>query len=96
MPMKRQMEITDNMASSGAPTQHLEGRLFCRAKPEEATTIMYALTQYQEAYGQTINFDKSEMIFSPNISNDAKKEFYDKLPIKINDRIQKYLGLPTL
>ncbi|XP_024628917.1 uncharacterized mitochondrial protein AtMg00310-like [Medicago truncatula] len=56
---------------------------------------MYALTQYQEAYGQTINFDKSEMIFSPNISNDAKKEFYDKLPIKINDRIQKYLGLPT-
>lgn len=45
------------------------------AKPEEATTIMDALTQYQEAYGQTINFDKSEMIFSPNISNDAKKEF---------------------
>jgi len=69
--------------------------LFCRARPEEAKTIMEVLRQYQEASGQKVNLDKSETIFSPNISVEAKKMFQENLPVRINDKITKYLGMPT-
>jgi len=61
--------------------------LFCRAKPEEAKAIMNIIMEYQKASGQKVNMDKSEMIFSPNISMEFKKVFQDILPIKIRDSI---------
>jgi hypothetical protein len=56
---------------------------------------MNILQEYQRASGQRVNMDKSEMVFSPNISMDFKKAFQHHLPIKISDKIQKYLGMPT-
>lgn len=69
--------------------------LFCRAKPEEAKTITNILKDYQKASGQKVNKEKSEMIFSSNISMEFKKEFQHHQPIKINAKIHKYLGMPT-
>lgn len=69
--------------------------LFFRARPEEAKAIMDILKYYQEISGQQINLDKSEMIFSPNISQDIKSLFQENLPIRISDHIDKYLGMPT-
>jgi hypothetical protein len=81
------------------PITHLlyadDSILFCRAKQAEATVIMNILNTYQEASGQHINMAKSEMVFSPNISNNIKKEFQDILPVKISSSITKYLGMPT-
>lgn len=64
--------------------------IFCRAK-----TVMDILKHYQEISGQKINPDKSEMIFSPNISQTYKDPIQTHLPVKISDSIQKYLGMPT-
>lgn len=86
--------------ATNAPTiSHLfyadDSIIFCRAKPEEASIIMNILQIYQEASGQKINLDKSEMVFSPNISIDLQKIFQDNLPVKINTSFNKYLGMPT-
>lgn len=37
----------------------------------------------------------SEMVFSPNISQEFKEEIQKHLHVKISDGIQKYLGMPT-
>jgi hypothetical protein len=88
-----------SIASNAPAISHLlyadDSILFCRAKPEEASTIMNILKIYQEASGQRVNMDKSEMVFSPNISQDNKNQFQAELPIKISDNINKYLGMPT-
>lgn len=39
--------------------------------------------------------DKSEMVFSPNISQDIRNQFQANLPIKISNNINKYLGMPA-
>jgi len=69
--------------------------LFCRANISEATTVMSILKQYQEVLGQEINLDKSEMIFSPNISQAFKSKFQECLLDKISTSLNKYLGMPT-
>jgi len=69
--------------------------LFCKAKPEEGLVINTIFDEYQAASGQKINLDKSDMFFSPNISMEAKFLFQEKLPVKISDSINKYLGMPT-
>jgi len=56
---------------------------------------MQILQTYQEASGQKVNMDKSEMFFSPNISEAIKDKFQENLPIKIYHAIKKYLGMPT-
>lgn len=88
-----------SIATNASAISHLlyagESILFCRANPEEATTIMNIPKIYQEASGQKINMDKSEMVFSPNISQDIINQFQANLPIKISNNINKYLGMPT-
>jgi len=97
---QRNGNITGIAIATNAPAiSHLlyvdDSILFCKAKCDEANTIMKVLKDYQQASGQKVNMDKSEMIFSPNISMDFKKEFQHILPIKISTSVQKYLGMPT-
>ena len=57
---------------------------------------MEILHQYQEASGQKVNLDKSEIFFfSLNNSHDFKRKFQDHLSVKITDNIHKYLRIPT-
>jgi len=88
-----------SIAINAPPISHLlyvdDIILFCRAKPEEAKAIMNILKEYQKASGQKVNMEKSQMIFSPNISMEFEKEFQHHLPIKTSARIHKYLGMPT-
>jgi len=75
-----------SIASNAPAVSHLlyadDSILFSRVRIAEATIIVSILQSYQEASGQTINLDKSEMVFSPNISQDFKKSFQDHLPVK--------------
>jgi hypothetical protein len=87
------------IATNAPPISHLlyadDCILFCKARPEEGKAIKDILDQYQEASGQRVNLDKSDMFFSPNISLDFKRSFQEQLPIKISSSINKYLGMPT-
>jgi len=86
-----------SIATNAPAISHLfyadDSILFCRAKIEEVETIMSILQLYQNFSGQKINLDKFEMIFSPNISHDFKKQFQESLHVKISDNIHKYLGM---
>jgi hypothetical protein len=48
--------------------------LFCRAEEREATTLLDALKNYEEASGQAINMQKSEIFFSKNTSEAIKEK----------------------
>jgi hypothetical protein len=56
---------------------------------------MSALKDYQRAFGQQINLNKSEMTFSPNLHQNIKQGFQTIMPIQMTDSISKYLGMPT-
>ena len=45
--------------------------IFGRASRKEMETINHILHCYEKASGQKVNFEKSEMTFSPNVSLDV-------------------------
>ncbi|KAK2395425.1 hypothetical protein QL285_057163 [Trifolium repens] len=69
--------------------------IFCRARKEEATQLLEVLNEYQQASGQQINMNKSEMMFSPNLDNNIQDIFRNIITIPNTTNITKYLGLPT-
>jgi len=69
--------------------------LFCWSDPKEARFILKTLQLYESISGQKVNLDKSEMVFSPGLREDIKKEFHNQMTINISTKIDKYLGLPT-
>lgn len=88
-----------SIATNALSITHLlyadDNLLFCKARPEEALAISNILQLYQRLSGQQVNMDKSEMVFSPNMSYDTKCSFQNHLPVQISNTIPKYLGIPT-
>ena len=48
---------------------------------------------YEDCSGQTINKDKSSIMFSMNTSEEVKRDLMTALEIRSKARIEKYLGL---
>ncbi|XP_015068823.1 uncharacterized protein LOC107013425 [Solanum pennellii] len=69
---------------------------FFKAAKEEAETIKLCLEIYQAASGQQVNFQKSDIFFSPNTNESVKKEIVDILHVKEVNAPGKYLGLPAV
>jgi len=53
------------------------------------------LSLYEDSSGQTINKDKSSVMFSKNTSAETKSRFMAELEIESEARNEKYLGLPV-
>ena len=70
--------------------------LFCRASNNEDEEITNILQVYAKASGQSINLEKSSMLFSTNTPCDKKEEIKETLGVKEVDRFETYLGLPIL
>lgn len=66
--------------------------LFCKENAKEAKCIKDCLGKYQQAYGQRINLDTCEMVFSPNTRRDYIQSFQHHPTIKISTSIHEYLG----
>ncbi|MCI09359.1 ribonuclease H protein, partial [Trifolium medium] len=84
----------------GAPeVSHLlfadDSLLFCSATVHEATVIKHIILEYQEASGQLVNMDKSEIVFSRHVPHQTKDDISHTLPMKRVDHFSKYLGMPT-
>jgi hypothetical protein len=95
-----QKKIHGIRIAHGAPEiSHLlfadDSLFFCRDTKKEAQVIKDIITNYQEASGQLVNMDKSEMIFSKHTPHDQKAEIYSTLPMKTVQHFNKYLGMPT-
>jgi hypothetical protein len=69
--------------------------MFCRATKEEITHLNKIITTYQEASGQLVNMNKSEMMFSRHVRKEARDTIHHILPMQRVDHFSKYLGMPT-
>jgi hypothetical protein len=66
-----------------------------KASRVNARTLQNILQLYEMCSGQTINFNKSSVLFSKYTSGAMKREILEELNINEEDKTDKYLGLPV-
>lgn len=69
---------------------------FFKANMEETTGVIECLNNYEAVSGKNVNFDKSSISFSVNVSNDLKNSICEVLGVTYTTDHGKYLGLPYL
>jgi exonuclease III len=69
--------------------------IFCRANEEETNKVKSIISKYQQASGQLVNYNKSELLFSKKVPQEMKLNIQQILPMNIVDHYSKYLGQPT-
>lgn len=69
--------------------------IFCKADELNCLNIKRMLMLYEEASSESINFNKSAMIFSPSINTDRGNYLSNLLGIKMKESLDSYLGLPA-
>ncbi|KAK2663279.1 hypothetical protein Ddye_001853 [Dipteronia dyeriana] len=83
---------------SGPKITHLfcddDSLSFTRTNSEECLNIRRLLEVYSPESGQLINFNKSAVCFSSQISSKVKNGFTDVLGMKVVESHEMYLGLP--
>ncbi|XP_074352984.1 uncharacterized protein LOC141692144 [Apium graveolens] len=67
---------------------------FLKAKKSEAITLKSALQRYEVLSGQIINYEKSEVVFSPNTNEEDRMEVCESLGVRQVQKPGKYLGMP--
>jgi len=81
------------------PITHLffasDSLLFSRASTQEGDIISQIFRDYEQASGQQIHLDKSELSFSRNVRKDIQKKMKNRMGVKAVEQDDKYLGLPT-
>jgi hypothetical protein len=69
--------------------------LLLKANERSASHLQNILAVYKECSGQTINKDKSSIIFSKNTCDRDRSDMLTTLNISSEARNEKYLGLPV-
>lgn len=92
--------LTGVKICSNAPSIHHllfadDSLLFGKATLAECLHIKSVLLDYELASGQKINFSKSSIVFSKNVSVDLQHSLASFLRMEIVPKHDKYLGLPT-
>ncbi|KAL8108439.1 hypothetical protein AgCh_024775 [Apium graveolens] len=67
---------------------------FFKAKAQEANSTKSILQRYENLSGQTINYRKSAVTFSPNTLTYCKRQVCDILQVQESRNPGNYLGLP--
>jgi hypothetical protein len=85
---------------NGAPRfNHLlfadDSLVLIKANSECARNLQHILQLYEGCSGQTINFDKSSVMFSKNTPFSKRHEVLTQLNIRAEARTERYLGLPV-
>ncbi|KAL0413804.1 UNVERIFIED_CONTAM: hypothetical protein Sradi_1582100 [Sesamum radiatum] len=85
----------------GAPSiSHLlfadDTLIFSEASGESVHTILEVLELYRRASGQEINFSKSSVAFSKNMSETECQAITNDLHIRRENKMALYLGLPSV
>jgi hypothetical protein len=86
--------------AQGAPEiTHLlfadDSLMFCRANIEEVKYINNIILDYQNASGQLVNVNKSEIMFSKHVKEEVKRSIHQILHMQQVEQFSKYLGMPT-
>lgn len=96
----RDRQITGFKITRQCPTlSHLlfadDVLLFLKAEVSECQKVLDILSTYCEASGQMINFDKSSVQFSSNVSPTLCSSICAMSGLKVSHPSAKYLGLPS-
>ncbi|XP_019168926.1 PREDICTED: uncharacterized protein LOC109164834 [Ipomoea nil] len=91
--------ISPCVVARGAPgISHLffadDSLLFFKATTAEAMVVKDCLNTYEAMSGQSVNFNKSCILFSPNTTADLKNAVTTVLNVDTVNNLGKYLGLP--
>ncbi|CAH9135001.1 unnamed protein product, partial [Cuscuta epithymum] len=70
--------------------------LFFKASHDECSIVKTVLEDYEVASGQVINYNKSTISFSANISSDRREGYREMFSVQPMETGAKYLGLPSL
>lgn len=68
--------------------------IYCKANSSEASEIKKCLDLYCQWTGQRINWDKSDVHFSPNVTRATRSEICELLHMRECLHNGKYLGSP--
>ena len=83
---------------NGPPISHLlfgdDSLLFCKATEDECEQIIQILKIYEKATGQTVNLNKSAVIFGKRLASDVKENICNRLGITKSTGFGRYIGLP--
>jgi hypothetical protein len=69
--------------------------LLLKVNQENATHLQNALHLYEVCSGQTINKEKSSVLFSKNCGEAARIDFLATLGVSLEAKSERYLGLPV-
>ncbi|KAL0451735.1 UNVERIFIED_CONTAM: putative mitochondrial protein [Sesamum latifolium] len=70
--------------------------IFCKATPEVFLCVHQILINFEQASGMKINLQKSVVVFSNNVDEEARITLSNLLGIKVMPKHDKYLGLPRV
>ncbi|XP_010666976.2 uncharacterized protein LOC104884079 [Beta vulgaris subsp. vulgaris] len=70
--------------------------LFTRATRQECFEIVDILNRYELAFGQKINYEKSEVSFSKGVRVEQKEALMGILKMRQVEKHEKYLGIPSV
>lgn len=69
--------------------------IFLKASEDSALHLQSILNLYENCSGQTINVDKSAIMFSKNTTSEARRRMMDQLGLTRETWNERYLGLPV-
>ncbi|XP_031116658.1 uncharacterized protein LOC116020318 [Ipomoea triloba] len=70
--------------------------LFCKATITETQAVKLILDDYASAFEQFVNFNKSSLFFSPNVTDNLRASICSILRVEGVGNSGTYLGLPSL
>lgn len=70
--------------------------MFFQANTDEARNIKTLLVNYEKCSGHSVNFQKSGIFFSANVTEEKREEISQILGVHTSITNTKYLGLPSL
>ncbi|XP_061993800.1 uncharacterized protein LOC133711713 [Rosa rugosa] len=89
------IEVCDNAPSINHMLFADDSMIYAHATLENCFEIQDVIETYSRASGQLVNFDKSSVAFSKNVSEGLKEEVSSYLGVQVVEVHEKYLGLPT-
>ena len=88
-----------SLCKNGPRVSHLffadDNLLFCRANNHDCGAILEVLDKYEQASGQQINRDKTQICFSTNMERSIQESIKALLRVAAITQYEKYLGLSS-
>ena len=70
--------------------------LFAKANTKNCNAIMEVLNNFCNLAGQNVNYCKSRIFFSPNVTTRRKRTMCRRLGILATNNLGRYLGFPII